>query len=1529
MRTRAQNPFSTVTTSGLLLPVDLLTRVADGDPDLPGLSPRYYHLRSGERTSEAASRAWNECLAAWQSFKKKFDALPASDAGTTLTRDEWLLHLFQELGYGRLQIKKAIEIDQREYPVSHGWESHVPIHLISARYPLDRRSPGVAGAATRSPYSMVQELLNRSAEHRWGFVSNGRKLYLLRDNAALSRAANVEFDLEAMMDGEVYADFLLLFLVCHQSRLEIPSDGKPEDCWLEKWANQADQQGTRAREKLRVGVEAAIQSLGAGFLTTRGNDDLRRNLRSGDLSTQDYYRQLLRVVYRLLMLLVAEEKKTEAGDNLLHPPDTSADLRERYARFYSVGRLQSLARIRRGTSHTDLYASLKVLFEKLREGYPPLGIPGFGSFLFSATATPELDTANLTNQDLLDAFRHLCFTEDTSGRGGAVRRPVDFGNLGSEELGSVYESLLELHPQIDTDEGPFTLGTAAGHERKTTGSYYTPRSLINCLLDSALDPVVAVAIDVPDPAEAERNLLALKVCDPASGSGHFLIAAAERMAMHLARLRTGDDQPGTLDVQHAKRDIIGRCIYGVDINPMAVELCKVSLWMEALEPGKPLSFLDHHIQCGNSLLGTTPRLLAEGIPDDAFKPIEGDEKKVASNLKKQNKKERKDRERRQGRFEYEPYIRLGNLPGELVRLAGTSENSVADVAEKERHYYELVKGADYQNARLLADTWCAVFVWKKDASDLGKLCPTEDDFRRNEDNPHSILPHVKSEVRRLADQYQFFHWHLAFPDVFRLPGEGKAENKQTGWNNGFDVVLGNPPWERINLKEQEWFAERSPIIAGARTAAARKKLIRELPNTDPSLADEFAIAVRDAEGKSQFIRTSNRFPLCGRGDVNVYAVFAETMMQVSAGMVGCLVPTGIATDDMTKHFFRDIVEKKSLVSLFDFENREALFGGIHRSYRFCLLTLRSGIEVESPPEFIFFAYNVRDLNDSDRRFKLSQKDIALLNPNTRTAPVFRTRKDAEIARNISSRFPVLVEEPETRDDCWGFGYREVIHMSHMSKHFVSPSNTDQADEQLAPVYEAKMIHHFDHRWMTFDPDGRNDNDSLVRSDPNEYIKPRYYIPAAIVEERIRDDWVHKWCVGWRDITNATNERTLVAAILPRVGIGNTISMALISSELAWVLPSCFSSFAIDYCARQRLGGTHLNMRIMRQIPVPPPSKFEANCPWSASGSFQGFLHPRVLELTYTAWDLEAFALDCGYAGPPFRWDEERRFLLRCELDAAYFHLYLGPPGEWGTDSPQLHEMFPTPRDAVDYIMGTFPIVKRKDESKHDGEYKTKTTILKMYDQMTDAIRTGQPYQTWLDPPPGPPTDAEGNFIPVSHWDESVWPLHIHPPREAVRPVVVVDPAFPVTPLDKQLCACLLDLTQLQPGASESDLVNKVVLAMQKDHCRKLLVGEDRDQLDRALEAVPPELVADPDGLPPWPSLLRSQIENGALSSDGGSYSKGERFDEVRGQLPAISEAYVSLVAQAALRMREVSPDDADAAEAAKVVSGQTTALMEG
>src|SRR5215813_6899301 len=655
MQLRKRNIFTTIRAEGSILPADLLQRINDRDAQLKGLTPDDYHLAGGLKLNEAINQSWNRMLGAWAVLQSAREKLPPTDTGTTVTREKWLLPLFQELGYGRLSAAKSIEIEGKSYPISHLWQQ-TPIHLVSARVDLDTRTAGVAGASRVSPHGLTQELLNRSDAHLWGFVSNGLRLRILRDNVSLTRQAYVEFDLEAMMNGEQFPDFMMLWLLCHESRVNAE---KPQDCLLERWSKAAHEQGTRALDQLRNGVEEAIKALGRGFLAHPANQTLLGRLRKGELDKQDYYRQLLRLVYRLLFLFVAEDRE------LLFAPEADEKRRERYTRFYSVSRLRRLAERRLGARHGDQYYGLRLMMQKLGNGgCAELGLPALGSFLFSEEAVADLNGCELANHDLLEAVRALAFITD-----GHRRRTVDYKNPRSEELGSVYEALLELHPEINAEARQFNLASASGNERKTTGSYYTPVSLVQCLLDSALDPVLVEASKQPD---AEQAILRLKVVDPACGSGHFLIAAAHRMANRLATVRTGDDEPAPEAVRTALRDVIGRCIYGVDINPMAVELCKVSLWMEALEPGKPLSFLEHRIQCGNSLLGATPALLKNGIPDDAFKPIEGDDKEYCAEYRKQNKKERAGVRR----LAFDPPIKVGNLAASIVELDAIDDRNI-------------------------------------------------------------------------------------------------------------------------------------------------------------------------------------------------------------------------------------------------------------------------------------------------------------------------------------------------------------------------------------------------------------------------------------------------------------------------------------------------------------------------------------------------------------------------------------------------------------------------------------------------------------------------------------------------------------------------------------------------------------------------------------------------------------------------------------------------------------------------------------
>ena len=793
MSTRVLAAYETVRTEGAILPADILARIGAGDQSLGGLDPAAYHLAPTEKIGEATNRAWNRLQAAWANFQAAREKLPESDAGTTITRERLLLPLFQLLDYGRLQIAKAEEIGGKSYAISHAWQQ-TPIHLVGCNVDLDTRIQTAAGGLRSSPHSLLQELLNRGDSHLWGVLSNGLRLRLLRDNVSLTRQAFVEFDLEAMMSGEAYSDFVLLWLLLHQSRFEAE---RPELCQLEKWSQAARCEGVRVLEGLRDGVQKAIEALGQGFLAHPGNTALREKLRSGALDKQDYYRQLLRLVYRLIFLFVAEDR------DLLLIPTTDPVAQKRYRDYYATTRLRRLAAVRAGSRHSDLYSALRLVMDKLSgDGCPELALPALGSFLFSICSLPDLNACELANLHLLDAIRSLAVTQT-----GGSRRTVDYKNLGAEELGSVYESLLELHPELNAEIAIFELKVASGSERKKTGSYYTPTSLISCLLDSALNPVLDEAARKPEP---EAAILRLKVVDPACGSGHFLIAAAHRIAKRLATVRTGEEEAPPEAQRRALRQVISHCIYGVDLNPMAVELCKVSLWMEALEPGKPLSFLEHRIQAGNSLLGATPRLLAAGIPDDAFIPIEGDDKEICNHFKRVNRDEH-NQQARLFRATTEPWQQLGNFAASLMNLDTVNDDSIEAVREKERMYENAVRSGDYLDGRLLADAWCAAFVWKKTRAFNYPI--TEEVFRRIERNPHAIDEWMRVEIERLAAQYRFFHWHLAFPDVFHVPmAVGDPDNGLTAWTGGFDAVLGNPPWVR-----QELLKSVKPLLGCFRT----------------------------------------------------------------------------------------------------------------------------------------------------------------------------------------------------------------------------------------------------------------------------------------------------------------------------------------------------------------------------------------------------------------------------------------------------------------------------------------------------------------------------------------------------------------------------------------------------------------------------------------------------------------------------------------------------------------------------------------
>ena len=840
--------------------------------------------------------------------------------------------------------------------------------------------------------------------------------------------------------------------------------------------------------------------------------------------------------------------------------------------------------------------------------------------------------------------------------------------------------------------------------------------------------------------------------DPACGSGHFLIAAAHRIADRLASLREGGAEPSPQASRQALRDVAGRCLHGIDINPMAVELCKVSLWLESNTPGRPLNFLDHRIVCGNSLLGTTPKLLADGIPDTAFKPLTGDNPEHTRSLRKRNKEERKHLHQCE-LSTWSPATDVAYLTEALRQIDVAPADTAEQVAAKQAAHTRLQNNAQALKAHLIADAWCAAFVSLKtpDApgvtdrtlrrlqqmppEQISRLVDAALDSQAPPDDALS-LEGIARVVLDLADEYRFNHLHLAFPEVFQIPQTPEiATNRTTGWSGGFDVIVGNPPWERVKLQEKEFFSQHAPAIATAPNAAIRKRLITELKTSNPALRSAFEAALRHSEGISTLLRNSGDFPLGGRGDVNTYAVFIELMANGLAptGRVGAIVPTGIATDDTTKHLFGHLVDNSRLVSLYDFENSGPTFPAVHRSFKFCLLTLTGTGSPASQADFAFFAQDPSNLDDTERRFNLTSEDFAILNPNTRTCPVFRTVRDAEITKAIYRRLPVLIDESDPDGNPWQVSFqrmfdtandsglfrdrewleaRDYILAGNQFVHRTTPESHGETTGRYLPFYEAKMFHHFDHRWASYLDGKFHDVADIRKADPTFVCLPRYWVAQDEVHHRAAVQ--RSWLLGWRKIARNTDARTWVASSYPLSGAGDSILGMVLPDQsescrgaLLQVVMSCKIA---DFVARQKLGGSNLNYFVVRQLPITTPTMLP-----------ERFVARRLCELSFTAWDMTPHALALQYHGAPFRWDEHRRSLIRAELDALMFHLYgIG-------------------REDADYIMDTFPIVKRQDETAH-REYRTKRLVLERYEAMTTAFEAT--HGSLANTPDGsnPPTD---------------------------------------------------------------------------------------------------------------------------------------------------------------------------------------------
>lgn len=799
--------YTSINIQGNLISEEILQKIENSD--IQGQQSKDFGFDPGINLRSEIEFAWSKVKLDWKYFFERTEKLPASDPyGTTLSR-RWMTSFFSTLGFElTLQKTSLLGDNQQLYSISHVCEQldGFPFHIVGFYDPshpdkntLDIRSSG--GTSRLSPHATIQEYLNVT-EYSYSMASNGLVIRLIRDSGRLVRMTYIEFDLKRLLEEDKYSEFTLLYRLLHASRFP-KSKQETEECFIEKYYQDSIESGNRIRNGLSDAVKESLVALGNGLLEHPGNEELREKISHGRPDGKEFYHQLLRLIYRLLFLMVTEERdlvfpeiqsesrEPDINDLLNGIKRPTKKQKEIYYNFYSLSRLRRLSQKRYllENQYSDLWQGLMQtfsLFETSGTGNK-LGILALGSELFSSMAMPDISLAKVSNRILLQCIRSLNEFEDEKHNLSFI----NYRALDVEELGSVYEGLLELEPLFVSENGSLRFTFKKGSERSKSGSHYTPEDLVKPLIQHSLEYLIEERVadfykGKSNKTVTKKKLIDLKVCDVACGSGHILLSAARRIALEVARVETGEQQPNPASFRHSLKEVIKNCIYGVDKNPLAVELCKVALWLESHNPGEPLSFLDHRIKCGDAIVGLAHRKeLQNGMADEAFKKLPGDDKDVASTFLKKNRQERTIREKSRHAVQLttETDHKLMEQVKELNRLienfSNLLENTPEEIERKEKAYRILVNSNALRQLKIMADLQIMPFFLPKTEANKDLLL-TDAQYFRYLRGEARIPDTMDMKAIQMSVDYRFFHWFLEFPEVLI--------------HGGFDCILGNPPY---------------------------------------------------------------------------------------------------------------------------------------------------------------------------------------------------------------------------------------------------------------------------------------------------------------------------------------------------------------------------------------------------------------------------------------------------------------------------------------------------------------------------------------------------------------------------------------------------------------------------------------------------------------------------------------------------------------------------------------------------------------
>ena len=1356
--------YTSIHVYGHLLSDDILNAV-ERDTNLAGNREQDFGIDS--RVSQAIDYAWSSLRNDWRFFKAR--SLLNDPYGTRRSRD-LMERMLSSLGYELDRQTAFININGKGHDITYLCESlgNLPVIVVGDKTgdatidtldkcSLDFRAKG--DRQRKSPHATMLEYLNNT-ENVYGIVANGQTIRLLRNTGQLVKLTYIEFDLRRMLEEDKYTEFCLLFRLLHASRFRVNGD---EACIFENWFNMSIASGNRIRDGLSDAVKKTMEIIGQAAVRGNGsgNEALRQAYLNHELSDRQFNKELIHFIYRLLFLFIIEER------NLVYQiPDAShpdyeklCKLQDVYKKYYAASRFRGQSELLylQDRRYHDLWQSLMDtfhLFESSGFG-DKLGIKPLGGLLFNDDTLHYLKECTIDNEQFLKAFRTLNEFFDEKGN----RVKINYSSLDVEEFGSVYEGILEMQPILTTatDQASWNFGYVGGLDRKSTSSYYTRPDLVQSLIRTTLEPVIKEKIAQYQTKEEQvKALLSMKVCDAASGSGHIALAMARTLAWYVCSIRTGEDNPASLDYREALREVIQKCVYAVDFNPDAVELCKVVLWIEGYCAGMPLSFLDHHIRCGNSVVGVADLdVLLKGVPKEAFY---AEDKEVLKQIKNLNNEALKELEvletgdvRAVGATLFSSDSMVERIDSEQIGLAtrvkeitALPEDTLLEELTKQKRWEDLMQSPRVECLRRACDMYTYAFYKQFTPDDMAfalnsfsapiAIPYTKTVYRALEEikhldekdsDFHPLDNRFKNDVLAAAKRYRFFHWCVEFPEVFANEG-------------GFDVMCGNPPWDKIKVEDKKWFEShgRSDIV-NVGTAAQRKRIIENLSQADPMLYQEYCQAQWDAEAMSRFLRISNRFPLTASGDIDLYPLFAEHCMNCSKEAWGLVLPTGIATNDSNKAFFAKLIDENRLVSLYDFENKEALFD-IHRMFKFCLLTAGKAQLVPRSVTGGFYLTRLDHLLDPNRIYSLQTSVFTLLNPNTKTCPIFRTKRDAVLTAKVYEHHPIIWTE-ESNKNIWNIKFGCLFHMSGDSALFNTYTQLIDKGAQLErngtfvlgkdeylPMYEGKMIWIYNHHFGTWPTEGNRPNITDSPSDaelssPDSVIMPWYWVSRKELDAKlIKKDkqnqilwkWNHSWFLAFRDITNSTNERTFVSTIIPRVAVGARAPLIYIDKAIDSALfLSMVNSLVFDYITRQKVGGSNMGLFFVKQFPSILPSVLH-------SSNICNAILERVAKLTYFNHDLDGWAeelynelspeqkpqLSQLKSKEPWIFNPERRAVLQAELDAIIGHLY-------GLNTEDMRYIL-DPEDVCGpgCINETFRVLK-DSEIRQYGEYRTKRLVM--------------------------------------------------------------------------------------------------------------------------------------------------------------------------------------------------------------------------